>query len=265
MFPDDQVLLALSAVHEPFYREELAGVSDRCSVVQPANRGTAAAIALCLRRIIQQDDDAVVAFFPSDHHYSNCSAFRETIESGLRVIGEYPGSVLLVGAEPKYPEVEYGWIEPGRTLVDSRFHSLHRVARFWEKPAVEHAEVLQQRGCLWNTFVMVGLAGTFLELLDATVPDLTRSIGPDANDLQLDEIYECLTPVDFSKSVLAQVPERLIVLRDHASGWTDFGSPGRAIDVLARHGVPPEWLDRERGSGWGQLFAGRPTMKTVEV
>ena len=88
--------------------------------------------------------------------------------------GSYPGSVLLVGAEPKYPEVEYGWIEPGRTLEDSRSHSLHRVSRFWEKPTQGYAEVLQRRGCLWNTFVMVGLAGTFLELLNATVPHLTE-------------------------------------------------------------------------------------------
>jgi mannose-1-phosphate guanylyltransferase len=255
MFPEARTLFALSGAHEPFYREELAGVPDRCAVVQPANRGTAAAMALCLRRIVRLDEDAVVAFFPSDHHYSNCAAFRESIESGLRLVEEYPGSALLLGAEPRYPEVEYGWIQPGRTLVDSRFHSLHRVSRFWEKPTSGRAEVLQRRGCLWNTFVMIGLVGAFLELLDATVPHLARSLPPDSDDLELDQAYERLATVDFSRSVLTRVPERLMVLRDNASGWTDFGSPGRVIDALIQHGIRPSWLVAESGAGLSAFVA----------
>jgi mannose-1-phosphate guanylyltransferase len=269
MFQEARTLFALTRVHEPFYREELAGVPARCTVVQPANRGTAAATALCLRRIVQRDESAVVAFFPSDHHYSNSSAFRESIESSLRLAAEYPGSVLLLGAEPRYAEVEYGWIQPGRTLVESRFHALHRVSRFWEKPTAGRAQVLQRRGCLWNTFVMIGLAGGFLELLEATVPELTRSLAADSDDRQLDEVYDRLAPVDFSRSVLARMPKRLIVLRDNASGWTDFGSPGRVMDVLTQYGARPSWLVPGLGNGLSSLserqVAAKPNVRTAEL
>jgi hypothetical protein len=115
-------------------------------------------------RLISGLEYALVAFFPSDHHYSSCSAFRESVESGLRLIEEYPHSVLVFGAEARYPEVEYGWIQRGRVLVDSPTHPLYRVAHFWEKPALRRAEALQKRGCLWNTFVTIGSAGAFLEL-----------------------------------------------------------------------------------------------------
>jgi hypothetical protein len=31
----------------------------------------------------------------------------------------YPHSLILIGAEANAPEIEYGWIEPGRVIVDS--------------------------------------------------------------------------------------------------------------------------------------------------
>ena len=51
----------------------------------------------------------------------------------------------------------------------------------------------------------------------------------------LNQIYREIEPIDFSKDVLSGAPERLLVLRDGPSGWTDFGSPQRAMDVL--HGL----------------------------
>jgi mannose-1-phosphate guanylyltransferase len=253
VFGEDRVLFVLARTHEAFYRNELAEVHHRRKVVQPANRGTAVAMALCLQRIVQYDKDALVAFFPSDHHYSNCSAFRESVESGLRIAQEYPHCILIFGAEARYPEAEYGWIQPGRTLVDSRIHPLHRVSRFWEKPTQARAEVLQRRGCLWNTFVTIGLAGAFLELIQATVPELTRSLAELSIHRRMDRLYESIAPVDFSGAVLARMPKRLVVLRDALSGWTDFGSPRRVVDVLSRHNIRPSWLVPGLGTGIGTL------------
>jgi mannose-1-phosphate guanylyltransferase len=207
---------------------------------KPSNRGTAVAMAVCLDAICRLDEDAVVAFFPSDHHYVNCSAFRQSIEHALELMEEYRQSLLMIGAAARYPETEYGWIEPGRTLRDSLVHPIHRVARFWEKPPREQAEVLQRRGCFWNTFVTIGLAGTFLELIQGVAPELPRAL---AGSSSLDRAYEHLTPLDFSRDVLARMPGRLIVQQDAASGWTDFGSPARVIEVLLREGSGSADLD----------------------
>ncbi len=249
LFSQDQTLFLLARAHEPFYRDPLADVHDRRKVVQPANRGTAVAIALCLRMIAQQDEDAVVAFFPSDHHYSNGAAFLESVESGLRLMEEYPQSILVIGAEARYAEVEYGWIQPGRTLVASVKNPLLRVSRFWEKPARRRAEELHRQGCLWNTFVTIGSVGAFLELLQAAVPQLTRSFKKLNGGLDLDRFYDKIAPVDFSREVLTRMPGRLVVLKDGASGWTDFGSPGRVIEVLSREDIRPSWLGPARANG----------------
>jgi hypothetical protein len=84
---------------------------------------------------------------------------------------------------------------------------------------------------LWNTFVMIGSGDAFLALLAATVPHLL-AIGDWFSAPDLDRIYREIEPIDFSTEVLSAAPERLLVLHDGHSGWTDFGSPQRALDVL---------------------------------
>jgi mannose-1-phosphate guanylyltransferase len=241
LFNEEQTIFSLTRTHERFYWEQLAGVNGRRKVIQPLNRGTAIAMALCLEVIARQDEDALIAFFPSDHHYVDCSAFRETVDYALRLMGEYPQSVLVLGAEAQYPEVEYGWIQPGRTLVDS-VHPLQRVTRFWEKPSLQRAEVLRRHGCLWNTFVTIGLAGAFLELFGAAIPHLSRTLAACLTDGQLERFYDESSSVDFSRVVLSRVPERLVVLHDAKSGWMDLGSPHRLAEALTLNGMQPPWL-----------------------
>jgi len=249
LFQEDRTLFVLVRAHQSYFDEELAEVKPSRMIIQPANCGTAAAMALCLRTILQYDEDALVAFFPSDHHYLNCSAFRDCIDCALRLVPEYPQNVLIVGAEAQYPETEYGWIEKGRTLVDQPVHPLLRLSRFSEKPALGRAERLQRQGALWNTFVTIGLAGAFLELLDAAVPRLARSFVKAHQSVELEQLYNNLGSVDFSRAVLAKMPGRLVVLQEGASGWTDLGTPRRLAEVLARHGIRPHWFSHEEAVG----------------
>jgi mannose-1-phosphate guanylyltransferase len=150
----------------------------------------------------------------------------------LGIAKDYEDRVLIVGATPSYPEVEYGWIEPGPAVIECPTNPLQVVSGFCEKPNLATARAMQESGCLWNTFVTVGLADAFLQLLAVTVPDLLQTIANSLSGLALDRIYSKLEPGDFSKDVLSAAPERLLVLRDGPSGWTDFGSPQRAMNLL---------------------------------
>jgi mannose-1-phosphate guanylyltransferase len=151
---------------------------------------------------------------------------------------------LLVGAEARDPEVEYGWIEPGPAISSASPADLSRVNRFREKPSLPIARELLRRGCLWNTFVTIGQAGAFLELLCAEIPDVMFRMAAALTDNDLDPAYREVRAADFSRDVLAPQPHRLLVLRDAASGWTDLGNPARVFDTLVRHSIEPAWLTR---------------------
>lgn len=93
-------------------------------------------------------------------------------------------------------------------------------------------QTLLRRGCLWNTFVTVGRASTFLDLLCLQVPDVVLSLNKALAENQLEAAYRLMTAVDLSRQVLAPQPHRLLAVRDTTSGWADLGTPSRVMDVL---------------------------------
>ena len=232
LFFDENTFFVLNQAHRVYYWRELADVPSSQKLVQPLSRGTAPAIALAVLEIVGRDPDCTIALFPSDHHYRDNSIFQATIDRALQLAPICGDRVLMIGAPATYPEVEYGWIQPRPIVPQSGLNALQRVSRFWEKPNLVEARALYESGCLWNTFVMVGSGDAFLGLLGATVPHLLAAIGDWFSVPDLDRIYREIWPIDFSKEVLSAAPEHLLVLCDGPSGWTDFGSPQRAMDVL---------------------------------
>src|SRR4030095_5419710 len=131
IFSEDRTMFVVTRHHETFYMEELADAKASRVLTQPANRGTGAAIIVALLRILQYDSDAVVAIFPSDHYFADESAFAATVQSSLVAARKYTESVILIGAEPQWPEVDYGWIEPSGLFARSSHGPLLRVSGFW--------------------------------------------------------------------------------------------------------------------------------------
>src|SRR5206468_2345618 len=115
-------------------------------------------------------------------------------------------------------EVEYGWIEP--TALIRGHASVFGVRRFWEKPNKVLAQVLQMRGCLWNSFVMVASVRALLEIIQSATPNLYRAFAclnplfsTEAEAKAVSKLYRHLEETNFSHRVLALLSERLAVLR----------------------------------------------------
>ena len=147
MFDEDRTLYVVTRRHERYYKQDLPSVANKNILAQPSNRGTGVAIALAVLRILQQDVDALIAFFPCDHYYSDNEAFSATMRAAFASARQNSSSIILVGAEASYPETDYGWIEPGPRKFNSRGGDVRRVRRFWEKPSLSEARDLLQRGC----------------------------------------------------------------------------------------------------------------------
>jgi mannose-1-phosphate guanylyltransferase len=236
----DRTMFVVTKAHESFYANDLSDVQASRIVVQPSNKGTAAAVAYAALRIIDQDEDAVVALFPSDHYYADEKGFVLAVECATEMVAAHPNSLILLGAEPTHAEVEYGWIEPGAPAGLKYGERLRCVNRFWEKPGLGLAQTLQQSGCLWNTFVMVGRAKTFIELLGFTAPLLLHAFLAAWRNGDADSAYEFLPSVDFSQQVLSKCTGRLLVMRLGNVGWSDLGKPDRVIATLYGADAKPD-------------------------
>jgi mannose-1-phosphate guanylyltransferase len=239
---DTRTMFVVTKAHEEFYNDELSDAPASTLVVQPANRGTGVAIAAAVLRILQQDPDGIVAFFPSDHYFADDAGFRATVRSAIALATQQPESLILVGAAPRWPEVEYGWIEPGREIIDADGFSVRRVAHFWEKPGLRTARQLMHDGGLWNTFVTIGHSRAFLDLLMSTVPTVVSEIAAGHSLRDMDRAYCHVDLIDFSKHVLSPHAERLLVIPDGTSGWTDLGNENRVMGMLVENQIEPAWL-----------------------
>jgi mannose-1-phosphate guanylyltransferase len=254
----ERTLVILTGSHERFYAEELGDIARCRMLVQPENRGTLPAILCALLRIVQLDEDASVAFFPSDHHYADEKKLMAGVETAFAIAHTDPDAVILFGASARHAEVAYGWIEPDVTSGDSlgdRDNPLPRVRRFWEKPSEAEAQMLLEKGCLWNTFVMVGRARAFLAMIQSAAPglyDLFASLPlrtPSEKAAEaLAAVYSRIAAADFSRQVLAAQPERLTVLPLGDVGWSDLGDPQRVVSTLSQHGAESPWIAPWTGS-----------------
>jgi len=239
VIPSERTMFVVVKAHASYYTQELTGDAPRL-LVQPVDRGTTAAIAYSLARISAADsdgrnDDAIVGFFPADHHFADEAAFTSAVDRAYSLAHLYGEKILLLGAQPQHPEVEYGWIEPGATILDANGDSVFRVNRFWEKPSLEIARRLLDCGCLWNTFVMIGRVRTFLDALRQSIPDVLHAFERMPPGSDCDGLYDNLASGDFSKQVLSALPDRLAVLRLDNVGWSDLGTPERVLAVAGGH------------------------------
>lgn len=248
----DQILYSLNRDHEKFYLHSLFDCPAQ-RVIQPCNRGTAPAILTGLRLIADRDKDACVAVLPSDHHFSNNAKFNESLKTAFSLASRFQDHVVLLGATPDRPETEYGWIKPASPLAAAA--GTYLVGGFEEKPCLPAAQTFLERGCLWNTFIMVGKIRPFLEMIGLAVPGLLKLFGAwrlrqaPGEEIRIgDSVYDAMPNVDFSRRILSADPSRLLVQRLEGVGWNDLGDCDRAVAALSYTRKPPAWIGPWRAS-----------------
>lgn len=172
------------------------------------------------------------------------------VEEAFDVTHLRPDLLLLLGIPAEGPEPSYGWIEPAEPIVLSGTHTLYRVRRFREKPALNVARDLLARGCWWNSFVMVGCVPAFLATIRHAAPGLFEafaSIHPalhtPTEEEALGSLYSRLPSANFSRDVLMTRPANLAVLPVRGVTWSDLGEPRRVVQTLGRAGIRPAWAE----------------------
>jgi len=238
LIPPDRTVIVVTQAHERFYAPMLADISPQSIVVQPANRGTTPAILLALMLLRRRFYGTSVALFPSDHYVSDDPAFMRHVRAAFDAVEIHRHTVVLLGAEATMAETGYGWIEPGHRI---NFSPLFYVQRFCEKPTREDAQILWERGCLWNTFVLVARISTLLGLIETALPMLYHAFDV-LNDVldtpqeyqKIERLYAGIAQSSFSDDVLSVAQDSLAVLPLRGVDWSDIGEAHRVYRVLER-------------------------------
>jgi mannose-1-phosphate guanylyltransferase len=248
LIPPERTIVVSLQQHADWVAAEFRGGPSPTVLLQPQDRGTAAAILLGTHWIARRDPGATVAVFPSDHYILEEQVFMSHAGRVMAFLDRQPEWLVLLGAVPTEPDPEYGWIEPGEAVEAGDGLGLRRVRRFWEKPSPETARVSLATGWLWNTFVFAARAPTLIEAGRRMLPDLHARLarlaafaGTEHEPWAVRQAYALARAGNFSRAILEPCPPFLAVSRLPACTWSDLGTPARALRVVSTLASPPAW------------------------
>ncbi len=205
---------------------EVPGLERTHILAEPYPRGTAAAVAWGTQMIRDQESDAVVAVFPSDHQIDDEVLFCQAIGAAVQRASESVDLVTL-GLTPRWPETQYGYLEPGEELGRYGGTVCRRVVRFHEKPSEAEAEAYFRSGVmLWNSGIFIFNTEAFEHCLYSYSPgllELARQVasGNNGDWKSLAPLYRQMPETSWDQEVLEHAGCISVFSVDF--GWRDMG------------------------------------------
>ena len=234
------------------HRRYLAGAHEAPGplVEQPRNCGTGPGVFLPATLVAAQHPTATLLVLPADHFIYPERSFLAQAEAACRMAAERPGKIVLLGAQPRYADGDYGWIVPAEP---PRGGEPLPVESFEEKPGPLRAADYFARGALWNTMVMAMRADTLWQLGERLQPammrcfaELLRVLAHPAWELPAVRIREAIAAAyrrmphaDFSRDLVQRAPRSAVVVPLQGVDWCDWGRPERVAETLLRLGKRP--------------------------
>jgi mannose-1-phosphate guanylyltransferase/mannose-6-phosphate isomerase len=188
-------------------------------LAEPCAKNTLPAIAWATYQIFQQDQNAIIGVFASDHAIDNEPAFLEAWQTAEQVAKQ--GYLTLLGIEASEPATGYGYIKPNQARPVAGNLPAFEVAKFVEKPDLDNAKRFLSEGYLWNSGMFVFKASVFMQMLAQYQAEIYAQIC-ELNQNNLTESYAKL-PIISMDYGLAEKAEKVAVVPANMA-WSDLGS-----------------------------------------
>ncbi len=214
LMPPERILLVTGAALAGPLLSKLQMPAENV-LVEPEAKSTGPALAWGSWVARSRDPDAVVLSTHADWHVPDPAAFVRTARIALSVAEESP-RLVTVGVVPTRPETGYGYIIPGPP-VGSGFV----VAEFKEKPTVEGAAVLIERGALWNSGLFAWRADTLLTEIERHTPEIAGAL-PALARADVSSFFHHCQSVSIDVGVLER--SAAVVVVPGAFEWDDIGT-----------------------------------------
>jgi len=207
------------------------------TLLEPAGRNTAPAIAVAAAWLSRGGEDPVLVVLPADHVIRDRPAFHEALRRAIAAAEE--GALVTFGIRPTRPETGYGYI---RSVADGRVAA--PVERFTEKPDPATAErFLSEGNYWWNSGMFVWRASSILSEIERYLPEVQEVLqrirdewerGGEAVDPQpaIEAHFGAMPSISIDYGVLEHSDRVKLVPCD--IGWSDVGSWDAVHEIAAK-------------------------------
>ena len=203
------------------------------TILEPAGRNTAPAIALAAAWLIDFDSDAVMVVLPADHLIRDHAGFQRCLAKARDAAVK--GGLVTFGIKPTRADSGFGYIQ-----ADTAGDEPWPVVRFTEKPDQATAEVFVASGdYFWNSGMFVWRASVILSEIKRYLPDVwevLESIRRQWKKEPWQEVVRHRFAEMPSISIDYGVIEKsgLVRLIPADIGWSDVGSWDAVYDISDR-------------------------------
>lgn len=206
-------------------------------LVEPLDRGSAAAVLYPVHWIHARDPEAIVVVFGDDP-----PSFGNQIARAARLAERHPESLILLGLSPGVGEPERGFIVPGEGIDSTVEGPLFR-DRDLIDPDPE-GDARPCAGALCHGAVFAGRAKTFIgaaaehgAALNDRLARAATFAGQEHERWALRQAYALAPRVDFLRSVLRPIARALVVLEIEDVGWLGEGGEAPVLEARASLGL----------------------------
>lgn len=216
-------------------------------ILEPLQRGTAAAIAAMIVAISRKNAEALILVMPADHVITEAQRFREAIVRATPVAKA--GKIVTFGIVPTSPETGYGYIRRENEIVLNDAIVGYTVAQpggFLEKPDEAKAKKFVEDGYLWNAGIFLFKASTMLQEFKKYAPEAlqaataavvngTSTFQGGVNHHELCEAAFAQAPSGVSvDTAIMEQSHSVAVIPCEDIGWCDVGSLSALWDMAKK-------------------------------
>ncbi len=205
-------------------KQQLPDLSDDNIIVEPGRRDTAGCFVIALHHIqSRHDHDEPIAFMHADHYIRDVEGYTYSFKVADEV-SRKEGRIALVGIEPTYPAIGFGYIQKDGLVEGNDF--VHSVKMFKEKPDFDTAQDYVQSGeYLWNAGYFVGSVSTFLRTMEEFAPDLKANyekLLETSDNSALEEAFLSFEKIAIDYALMEKTHNLMVV--PASFDWMDIGS-----------------------------------------
>ncbi len=224
LVPAERVLVVTSADIADTLHEAIPEIPRANLLIEPRPLGTAAALAWGAQEVSRRaGPDTVFVALHADLAVGYPDVLRDALRRAASVASAERLLVAL-GARPTRAETGFGYLQPGAPidpLVSRAEGGACRVEHFVEKPTPAIADVLIERGALWNTGIFVWRARVVLDELEKHTAELQFGL-PKLAAGEMQQFAELVSSVSIDRGLLERSGN--VVVLPVAMEWDDVGT-----------------------------------------
>jgi len=206
--------------------------------VEPERRDTGPALGLAAVTLEKRDPESIMSCVYSDHYIIDEDEYRRIARLAESLIREKPDYTVILGINPTYPEIGYGYIERARFFEKRGKSEIYYVKKFVEKPNLKIAKSYLKTGrYLWNSGMFFWKAQTLLKLFEKNLPDtykclrkIQAALGTREEKKVLREEYGRIKPISIDYGVVEKTKKILTIPSEF--GWSDIGHWQSVKEIL---------------------------------